>query len=70
MEESILRKKDLKYSDLTLILGQNIKSQVKESKKSVIETTREIRIKMSSCYRYSFLVTDHNEQTREDREHI
>ena len=65
LEESILRKKELKYSDLLLILGQNIKiATSKDTKRSVIETTREIRIKMSSCYRFSFLATDHNEKTR------
>ena len=36
LEESILRKKDIKYSDLSLILGHSLKKQVKEIKKSVI----------------------------------
>lgn len=60
----------MRYSDLVLILGENIKRTARESKGSVIETTKEISTKMSSCYRYSFLATDHNEQTRQDREYI
>lgn len=47
-----------------------MKSSTKDVKKSVIDTTKELTMKYSSCYRYSFVATDHNEQTREDRERI
>jgi hypothetical protein len=60
LEEALLRKKDLKYSDLILVLGQNMKNLTKDVKKSVIDTAKDISVKYSSCYRYSFLATDHN----------
>ena len=50
----------MKYSDLGLILGNAISSNTKHLKKSVIETNKELTMKFSSCYRYSFLATDHN----------
>lgn len=65
-----MKKKNLNYMDLSLILGDSMFLEEKKREKLIIDMDKKVNVKFSSCYRYSFPATDHNEDTRINREEI